>query len=98
LHKKESPSFEFGGRETFFVPIKLFFKERRFDGGRGTEFYTFGIDNWRKITFSDQSIPEIMKDERVPAETLYNILDNKEEISEELKELIKQTAKRSTFC
>jgi hypothetical protein len=39
-----------------------------------------------------------MKDERVPAETLYNILDNKEEISEELKELAKQTAKRSTFC
>jgi hypothetical protein len=39
-----------------------------------------------------------MKDERVPAETLYNILDNKEEISEELKELVKQTAKRSTFC
>ena len=97
-HTKNLPPFDLVEGETYLVPLKLLSKERRFDGGRGTEFYTFGIDNWRKITFSDQSIPEIMKDERVPTETLYNILDNKEEISEELKELVKQTAKRSTFC
>ena len=80
------------------VPLKLLSKERRFDGGRGTEFYTFGTDHYRKITFSDMSIPEILKDERIPAECIYNALTNKKEISEELKELVKQTAKRSTFC
>lgn len=63
-HTENLPSFELVEGETYLVPLKLLSKERRFDGGRGTEFYTFGIDNWRKITFSDQSIPEIMKDER----------------------------------
>lgn len=65
-HKKNLPDFELIEGETYLVPLKLLSKERRFDGGRGTEFYTFGIDNWRKITFSDQFIPKIMKDGRNP--------------------------------
>jgi hypothetical protein len=64
-HTEYLPDFPLKEGETYLVPLKLLSKERRFDGGRGTEFYTFGIDNWRKITFSDQSIPEIMKDEKV---------------------------------
>ena len=97
-HKQNLPDFELVEGETYLVPLKLLSKERRFDGGRGTEFYTFGTDHYRKITFSDMSIPEILKDERIPAECIYNALTNKKEISEELKELVKQTAKRSTFC
>lgn len=97
-HKQNLPDFELVKGETYLVPLKLLSKERRFDGGRGTEFYTFGTDHYRKITFSDMSIPEILKDERIPAECIYNALTNKKEISEELKELVKQTAKRSTFC
>ena len=95
-HTKNLPPFDLVEGETYLVPLKLLSKERRFDGGRGTEFYTFGIDNWRKITFSDQSIPEIMKDERVPAETLYNILDNKKEISERYNCLYKRRIYRIT--
>lgn len=64
-HTENLPPFDLVEGETYLVPLKLISKERRFDGGRGTEFYVFGIDNWRKITFSDQSIPKIMKDERV---------------------------------
>lgn len=97
-HKQNLPDFELVEGETYLVPLKLLSKERRFDGGRGTEFYTFGTDHYRKITFSDMSIPEIIKDERIPAECIYNALTNGKEISEELKELVKQTAKRSTFC
>ena len=97
-HKQNLPDFELVEGETYLVPLKLLSKERRFDGGRGTEFYTFGTDHYRKITFSDMSIPEILKDERIPAECIYNALTNKKEISEELKEQVKQTAKRSTFC
>lgn len=62
-HTKNLPSFDLVEGETYLVPLKLLSKERRFDDGRGTEFYTFGIDNWRKITFSDYSLPEIMKEE-----------------------------------
>ena len=97
-HKQNLPDFELVEGETYLVPLKLLSKERRFDGGRGTEFYTFGTDHYRKITFSDMSIPEILKDERIPTECIYNALTNRKEISEELKELVKQTAKRSTFC
>ena len=62
-HGQNLPDFELVEGETYLVPLKLLSKERRFDGGRGTEFYTFGIDNWRKITFSDCSFLKIMKDE-----------------------------------
>lgn len=97
-HKKNLPDFELVEGETYLVPLKLLSKERRFDGGRGTEFYTFGFDQWRKITFSDQSIPEILKDERVSGKILYEALAKDKEISDELKEVVKQTAQRSTFC
>ena len=64
-HIKNLPPFDLIEGEIYLVPLKLLSKECCFDGGRGTEFYTFGIDNWRKITFSDCSIPEIIKDERI---------------------------------
>lgn len=61
-HKKNLPDFELVEGETYLVPLKLLSKERRFDGGRGTEFYTFGLDYWRKITFSDSSLPKLQQD------------------------------------
>lgn len=96
-HTENLPSFELVEGETYLVPLKLLSKERRFDGGRGTEFYTFGIDNWRKITFSDYSLPDIMQDERVPAEVLTEALSTKKPISESLKKIITEVGKHFTL-
>ena len=58
-HKENLPPFPLIEGETYLVPLKLLSKERRFDGGRGTEFYLFG-DCERLgcyVSFSDKNIP-----------------------------------------
>lgn len=40
-HKKNLPDFELEVGKTYLVPMKLLEKDRRFDGGRGTEYYEF---------------------------------------------------------
>jgi hypothetical protein len=61
-HKNNLPVFDLEEGKTYLVSLKFLKKERRFDGGRGTEFYTFGIDDCRKITFNDYNLPRILKD------------------------------------
>jgi hypothetical protein len=41
LHKENLPDFDLEVGKTYLVPMKLLEKERRFDGGRGTEYYEF---------------------------------------------------------
>lgn len=53
------PNFPLNEGDTYFVPLKLLSKERRNDCGRETEYFTFGVDNWRKITFADYNFPNI---------------------------------------
>lgn len=40
-HKKNLPDFDLEVGKTYLVPMKLLEKDRRFDGGRGTEYYEF---------------------------------------------------------
>lgn len=58
-HTENLPPFPLIEGETYLVPLKLLAKERRFDGGRGTEFYLFG-DCERLgcyVSFSDKYLP-----------------------------------------
>lgn len=66
-HKSNLPDFELVEGETYLVPLKLLRKERRFDGGRGTEFYMFGDSErlGRYVSFSDYTLPQIQKLEQV---------------------------------
>ena len=40
-HKDNLPDFDLEVGKTYLVPMKLLGKDRRFDGGRGTEYYEF---------------------------------------------------------
>ena len=61
-HKENLPDFPLEEGNTYYVPLKLVGKERRFDGGRGTEFYIFGLDRNRQcITFADYNLPKNLK-------------------------------------
>lgn len=62
-HKENLPEFELKEGEIYLVPLKLLKKERRFDGGRGTEFYFFGDCErlGRYVSFSDYMLPKIEK-------------------------------------
>lgn len=56
------PSFRLEEGEVYLVPLVLVGKERRFDGGRGTEFYRFSPskhDRHRIITFTDYNLPKL---------------------------------------
>ncbi len=41
MHTENLPDCPLEVGKTYLVPLKLIAKERRFDGGRGTEYYTF---------------------------------------------------------
>ena len=41
IHKENLPDFDLEVGETYLVPMKLLEKDRRFEGGRGTEYYKF---------------------------------------------------------
>ena len=75
--------------ETYLVPLKLLSKERRFDGGRGTEFYLFGDCErlGRYVSFSDYNLPQGI--EQVLSEeatvNLSEALNAHKEISDKLK-------------
>lgn len=91
-HTKNLPPFPLIEGETYLVPLKLLSKERRFDGGRGTEFYLFG-DCERLgcyVSFSDYNLPQGIEQ----VTNVEEILTSHKEISEDLKKI----GKRSTFC
>lgn len=57
MHPENLPNFPLEVGKTYFVPLKLIGKERRFDGGRGTEYYEF---NYQTETYGYRpfSIPD----------------------------------------
>lgn len=88
-HTKNLPPFPLIEGETYLVPLKLLSKERRFDGGRGTEFYLFG-DCERLgcyVSFSDKYIPHGIKQVSNEEATvnLSEALNTHKEISDKLK-------------
>lgn len=88
------PDFPLKEGETYLVPLKLLKKERRFDGGRGTEYYLFGDCErlGRYVSFSDYMLPKIektkMDDESLEKE--FRKIMNPVELTDELKEKIYQ--------
>ena len=91
-HTKNLPSFPLIEGETYLVPLKLLSKERRFDGGRGTEFYLFGDCErlGRYVSFSDYNLPQGIE----------QVLNNEEPLTshEEIFEDLKKIGKCTTFC
>ena len=59
MHKENLPNFPLIEGETYLIPLKLIKRERRFDGGRGTEYYVFGMNDWCKLSISDYALPKI---------------------------------------
>lgn len=67
FHKSNLPSFPLEEGKVYLVPLVLISKERRFDGGRGTEFYRFGAnkhDHHGIITFTDYNLPHIRENKQ----------------------------------
>lgn len=61
-HTENLPPFPLVEGETYFIPMTLIKKERKFDGGRGTEFYYFARAN-RELMLSDKCISPNIKSE-----------------------------------
>ena len=84
MHTENLPSCPLEVGKTYLVPLKLLAKERRFDGGRGSEFYKF---NYRTETYGYR--PFSISDFHMSKD-----IQPFEEKKEEEKELPKST----TFC
>lgn len=56
-HKENLPDFDLEVGKTYLVPMKLLEKDRRFEGGRGTEYYEFhyttGTYGYRPFSIPD---------------------------------------------
>lgn len=61
-HTKNLPPFPLVEGETYYIPMTLVKKERKFDGGRGTEFYHFERAG-RKLVLSDKCMSPDIKSE-----------------------------------
>ena len=83
-HTENLPDCPLEVGKTYLVPLKLLAKERRFDGGRGSEFYKF---NYRTETYGYR--PFSISDFHMSKD-----IQPFEEKKEEEKELPKST----TFC
>ena len=83
-HTKNLPPFDLVEGETYLVPLKLLSKERRFDGGRGTEYYEFNyhMDNYGYKSF------------RIPDYHMTSEIQEFHDKDEEDYDI----SKRSTFC
>ncbi len=57
IHKDNLPDFDLEVGKTYLVPMKLLEKDRRFDGGRETEYYEFhyttGVYGYRPFSVPD---------------------------------------------
>lgn len=84
MHSERLPRFPLEIGKTYLVPLKLIRKERRFDGGRGTEYYEFNyhIENYGYKPF------------RIPD---YHMTSEIQEFHDEDEEDY-DISKRSTFC
>ena len=87
--------------KTYLVPLKLIAKERRFDGGRGTEYYEFNYQTdsygYRPFSISDYNMSKEIQP-MADADVIAEALSNPTPISEELKEKVIESASRTTFC
>lgn len=61
-HTENLPPFPLVEGETYYIPMTLVEKERKFDGGRGTEFYHFARAN-QKLVLSDRYMSPNIKSE-----------------------------------
>ena len=84
MHTENLPDCPLEVGKTYLVPLQLIAKERRFDGGRGSEFYKF---NYRTETYGYR--PFSISDFHMSKD-----IQPFEEKKEEEKELPKST----TFC
>lgn len=84
MHTENLPDCPLVVGKTYLVPLKLIAKERRFDGGRGSEFYKF---NYRTETYGYRPFSIID----------YNMSKDIQPF-EEKKEEEKELPKSTTFC
>lgn len=101
MHAENLPDCPLEVGKTYLVPLKLLAKERRFDGGRGTEYYKFNYHTetygYRPFTISDYDMCKEIQP-MVDADVIAEALSNPTPISEELKEKVIESASKSTFC
>lgn len=100
-HTENLPDCRLEVGKTYLVPLKLLAKERRFDGGRGTEYYKFNYRTetygYRPFSISDYHMSKDIQP-MVDADVIAEALSNPTPISEELKEKVKESASKTTFC
>ena len=101
MHTENLPNCPLEVGKTYLVPLKLLAKERRFDGGRGTEYYKFNYRTenygYRPFSISDYNMTKEIQP-MVDADVIAEALSNPAPISEELKEKVRESASRTTFC
>ena len=101
MHTENLPDCPLEVGKTYLVPLKLIAKERRFDGGRGSEFYKFNYRTetygYRPFSIIDYNMSKDIQP-MVDADVIAEALSNPTPISEELKEKVKESASRITFC
>ena len=84
IHTEFLPDCPLEVGKTYLVPLKLLAKERRFDGGRGSEFYKF---NYRTDTYGYR-----------PFSIIDYYMSKDIQPFEEKKEEEKELPKSTTFC
>ena len=84
LHTENLPDCPLEVGKTYLVPLKLLAKERRFDGGRGSEFYKF---NYQTETYGYR-----------PFSIIDYYMSKDIQSFEEKKEEEKESPKSTTFC
>lgn len=101
MHTENLPDCPLEVGKTYLVPLKLIAKERRFDGGRGSEFYKFNYQTedygYRPFSIIDYNMSKEIQP-MVNADVIAEALSNPTPISEELKEKVIESASRTTFC
>ena len=101
MHTENLPDCPLEVGKTYLVPLKLLAKERRFDGGRGSEFYKFNYQTedygYRPFSIIDYNMSKEIQP-MVDADVIAEALSNPIPISEELKEKVKESASKTTFC
>ena len=101
MHTENLPDCPLEVGKTYLVPLKLIAKERRFDGGRGTEYYKFNYQTedygYRPFSISDYNMSKEIQP-MVDADVIAEALSNPTLISEELKEKVIESASKTTFC
>lgn len=101
MHPDNLPDCPLTVGETYLVPLKLIRKERRFDNGRGTEYYEFNYHTdtygYRSFSVPDYHMTPLIQ-YVCDGEKINEALMESKPISDELKNTVEEVSKRSTFC